>query len=193
VRNGGAPVVHNLDPPYAIPNLKVTSRLLNDTPLRTSNLRAPGKIATVFAVESFTDELAAAAGMDPVDFRRRSLSDPRAIAVLERAANMIDWQPRRAARAGDRVGRGIAYMRYKNAENYVAMAMEVAVDRGSGKITVRRITCAHDCGLIINPDGLRNQVEGNILHTLSRVLHEEIQFSQAHVTTVNWAAYPILT
>ncbi|MEO8368849.1 MAG: molybdopterin cofactor-binding domain-containing protein [Candidatus Solibacter sp.] len=192
VRNGGAPVVHNLDPPYAIPNLRVTSRLLKDTPLRTSNLRAPGKIATVFAVESFTDEMAAAAGMDPVEFRRRSLSDPRAIAVLERAANMIDWQPRRGVRTGDRTGRGIAYMRYKNAENYVAMAMEVAVDRGSGKITVRRIACAHDCGLIINPDGLRNQVEGNILHTLSRVLHEEVTFQDSHVTSADWASYPIL-
>jgi CO/xanthine dehydrogenase Mo-binding subunit len=191
-RNSGTPVVHNLDPPYSIPNLKVTARLLKDTPLRTSNLRAPGKIATVFAVESFADELAAEAGMDPVDFRRRSLSDPRAIAVLERAAAMLDWQPRRSARAGDRIGRGIAYMRYKNAENYVAMGMEVAVDRGSGKITVRRIACAHDCGLIINPDGLRNQVEGNILHTLSRVLHEEVTFQDSHVTSVDWASYPIL-
>jgi len=89
-------------------------------------------------------------------------------------------------------GRGIAYMRYKQAENYVAMAMEVAVERATGKITVQRISCAHDCGLIVNPDGLRNQVEGNILHTLSRALHEEIVFAGARVTSVDWASYPIL-
>ena len=83
-------------------------------------------------------------------------------------------------------------MRYKQAENYVAIAMEVAVDSATGKITVRRIKCAHDCGLIVNPDGLRNQVEGNILHTLSRTLHEEIAFDRARVTSVDWAGYPIL-
>jgi CO/xanthine dehydrogenase Mo-binding subunit len=83
-------------------------------------------------------------------------------------------------------------MRYKQAENYVAMAMEVAVDRATGSIAVRRIACAHDCGLVINPDGLRNQVEGNILHTLSRTLHEEIVFDHSRVTSVDWASYPIL-
>jgi nicotinate dehydrogenase subunit B len=84
-------------------------------------------------------------------------------------------------------------MRYKQAENYVAIAMDVAVDTTTGKITVRRIACAHDCGLIINPDGLRNQMEGNILHTLSRTLHEEIQFDRSRVTSVDWASFPILT
>jgi len=188
----------NLDPPYPVANLRVVSHHLKDTPLRLSNLRAPGKIANVFAVESFADELAAAARMDPVAFRLRGLTDPRAIEVLKRASGMMDWQTRLSpnpyAAEGDLlVGRGIAYARYKQAENYVAIGITVAVNKAMGKIAVRRIVCAHDCGLVVNPDGLRNQVEGNVLQTLSRTLHEEVTFDQSHVTSVNWASYPILT
>jgi nicotinate dehydrogenase subunit B len=188
----------NLDPPYAVPNLRVISHHLKDTPLRLSNLRAPGKIANIFAVESFADELAAAAGMDPVAFRLRGLTDARAIEVLNRTAGMMDWQARtspnpRAAEGDLLVGRGIAYMRYKQAENYVGIGITVAVHKATGKITVRRVACAHDCGLVVNPDGLRNQVEGNIMQTLSRTLHEEVTFDKSHVTSVNWASYPILT
>ena len=194
-RPAGVPTTQNLDPPYAVANQRVAARGIGSTPIRLSNLRAPGKIGNVFAVESFIDELADAANVDPLTFRRKGLADPRALAVLERAANMIDWQPRpaRRVRTGDVLtGRGIAYVRYKQAEKYVAMAMEVAVERATGKVTVKRIACAHDCGLIMNPDGLRNQVEGNILHTLSRTLHEEIAFSNSRVTSVDWARYPIL-
>ena len=90
-------------------------------------------------------------------------------------------------------GRGFAYARYKQAENYVAIAMEVAVDRTTGKINVRRIACVHDGGLIVNPDGLRNQIEGSILQTLGRALHEEVKFDKSHVTSVDWASYPILS
>jgi nicotinate dehydrogenase subunit B len=194
---GAGAMNFNTDPPYATANLNVISHRLKDTPLRLSNLRAPGKIANVFAVESFTDELAVAAGMDAAAFRRRGLTDLRAIAVLDRATAMIGWKPRpspnaRAAQGNLQVGRGVAYMRYKQAENYVAMAMEVAVDRSTGKIAVRRVTCAHDCGLIVNPDGLHNQVEGNIMQTLSRTLHEEVQFDRSRVTSVDWNSYPIL-
>jgi len=189
-------VTMNADPSYPVSHVRVVAHKLKDTPLRLSNLRAPGKIANVFAVESFTDELAMAAGMDAVAFRRRALADPRALAVLDRAAEMIGWKPRRSpnpqvAQGSLRVGRGIAYMRYKQAENYVAIAMEVAVDL-NGKITVRRVTCAHDCGLIMNPDGLRNQVEGNIMHTLSRTLYEEVRFDHSKVTSVDWSSYPVL-
>jgi CO/xanthine dehydrogenase Mo-binding subunit len=111
---------------------------------------------------------------------------------------MMDWQPRvspnpRAAQGNLLTGRGIAYMRYKQAENYVALAMEVAVDRTTGKTTVRRVVCAHECGLIVNPDGLRNQVEGSIMQTLSRSLHEEVQFDTEKVTSVDWASHPTLT
>jgi len=90
------------------------------------------------------------------------------------------------------VGRGIAYVRYKQAENYVAMAMEVAVDPASGRIDVRRVACAHDCGLIVNPDALKNQIEGSIVQTISRTLHEEVTFDRSRVTSVDWASYPIL-
>jgi nicotinate dehydrogenase subunit B len=186
----------NADPPYAVPNVRVVAHYLKDTPLRPSNLRAPGKIANVFAVEAFTDELADAAGVDPVEYRLRGLTDARAIAVIRRTADMFGWQPKttRSAEASGnlQVGRGFAYARYKQAENYVAMAMEVAVDRASGQIQVRRVACAHDCGLIVNPNALRNQVEGLIVQTLSRTIHEEVKFDRARVTSVDWASYPIL-
>lgn len=190
-------ISQNADPPYAVPNVRVVTHWLKDSPLRLSNLRAPGKIANVFAVEGFTDELAAAAGIDPLEFRLRGLSDPRAIAVLKRASGMFGWQSRPAPnpnppRGNLLTGRGLAYVRYKQAENYVAMAMEVAVDRSTGEVRVRRVTCAHDCGLIINPDGLRNQIEGSILQTLSRALHEEVKFDRSRVTSTDWTTYPIL-
>jgi nicotinate dehydrogenase subunit B len=195
---GAGAMTLNLDPPYAVPNLRIVSHHLKETPLRLSNLRAPGKIANVFAVESFADELAAAAGMDPVAFRLRGLTDARAIEVLRRTAGAMDWQTRpspnpHAAEGDLLVGRGIAYMRYKQAENYVGIGMIAAVSKATGKIAVRRVVCAHDCGLVVNPDGLRNQVEGNILQTLSRTLHEEVIFDKSRVTSVDWARYPILT
>ncbi|HEY1241864.1 MAG TPA: molybdopterin cofactor-binding domain-containing protein, partial [Bryobacteraceae bacterium] len=190
-------ISQNADPPYGVANLRVVTHWLKEAPLRISNLRAPGKIANVFAVEGFTDELAAAAGVDALEFRLRGLSDPRAIDVLKRATDMFGWQarpsPNRQAREGGLlVGRGLAYMRYKQAENYVAMAMEVSVDPANGEVRVRRITCAHDCGLVINPDGLRNQIEGSIVQTLSRSLHEEVKFDRSRVTSVDWATYPLL-
>ncbi len=188
----------NGDPPYAASNVRVLVHWLKETPLRLSNLRAPGKIANVFAVESFTDELAAAAGADPVAFRLRGLTDPRAIDVLQRATQMLGWQTRpspnpRPAQDNVLTGRGVAYARYKQSENYVAMAMEVAVDPASGRIGVQRVTCAHDCGLVVNPDGLRNQIEGSIVQTLSRALHEEVTFDRSRVTSVDWVSYPLLT
>jgi nicotinate dehydrogenase subunit B len=194
---GSGQISQNGDPPYAAENVRVVAHWLKQTPLRPSNLRAPGKIANVFAVESFVDEMASEMSVDAVEYRLRGLSDPRAIDVIKRAAQLINWQTRpspmpRAARGGLLVGRGFAYMRYKQAENYVATAMEVAVEPESGKVIVRRVTCAHDCGLVINPDGLRNQIEGSIVQTLSRALHEEVRFDRSRVTSVNWASYPIL-
>jgi len=194
---GAGAISQNGDPPYAAPNLQVVVHWLKETPLRPSNLRAPGKIANVFAVEGFTDELAAEAKVDPVEFRLRGLTDQRAIDVLKRAAEMIGWQPRPSPNArraqGNLVGRGVGHVHYKQSENYVAVAMEVAVDPVSGRVNVRRVTCAHDCGLVINPDGLRNQIEGCIVQTLSRALHEEVKFDRSRVTSVDWASYPILT
>jgi len=195
---GAGQIAQNGDPPYAAANVQVLVHWLKETPLRLSNLRAPGKIANVFAVESFTDELATAAGADPVAFRLHGLADQRAIDVLKRATEMLGWQARPSPNpqpVQDKVltGRGVAYTRYKHSENYVAMAMDVAVDPESGRIGVRRVTCAHDCGLVVNPDGLRNQIEGSIVQTLSRALHEEVTFDRARVTSVDWVSYPILT
>jgi len=195
---GAGLMSQNGDPPYAASNVRVVVHYLKGTPLRPSNLRAPGKVANVFAVESFTDELAAAAGVDAVEFRLRGLTDPRALDVIKGAAEMIGWEgrpsPNRRPITGNVLtGRGFAYARYKQAENYVAIAMEVAVDRNTGKINVRRIACAHDGGLIVNPDGLRNQIEGSILQTLGRALHEEVKFDRSRVTSVDWASYPILS
>jgi CO/xanthine dehydrogenase Mo-binding subunit len=163
----------------------------------TSNLRAPGKIANVFAVEGFADEIAATLRVDPVAFRLDRLTDPRARDAITRMADAFRWQARPSPNPQPRqrnllVGRGMAYARYKQAENYVAIAMEVAVDPETGRVEVRRVTCAHDCGLIVNPDALRNQVEGCIVQTLSRALHEEVLFDRQRVTSVDWVSYPIL-
>ncbi len=190
-------IEQNADPSYAVPNVEVRVHWLKETPLRPSNIRAPGKIANTFAVEGFVDELAAAAGADPLAFRVAQLTDPRGIEVLNRAAKMLSWTARPSpnpASGGDiGEGRGLAYVHYKHRENYVAIGMEVAVDRRSGEIRVKRVVCAHDCGLVINPDALANQVEGNIVQTLSRTLHEEVAFDRSSVTSVDWKSYPILT
>jgi CO/xanthine dehydrogenase Mo-binding subunit len=187
-------ISQNGDPPYAVPHQEVVVHWLRSAPLRPSNFRAPGKVANCFAVESFTDMLAAAARRDPVAFRLQGLSDPRGVEVIRRAAALIGWQPRPSpAPIATGTGRGLAYIHYKHNESYVAMAMEVDVDKASGAIRVRRVACAHDCGLVINPDALRAQIEGNILQTLSRTLFEEVAFDRSRVTSVDWASYPILT
>jgi CO/xanthine dehydrogenase Mo-binding subunit len=190
-------ISQNGDPPYAVPNVEVVAHWLKEAPLRPSNIRAPGKVANCFAVEGFVDELAAAAGRDPLEFRLAGLADPRGVEALKRAAAMIGWSPRpspnpQAGGVSPAVGRGLSYVHYKHNENYVAIAMEVAVDRGSGEIMVRRVACAHDCGLMINPDAVKNQVEGCIIQTLSRALHEEVAFDRSRVTSVDWSSYPIL-
>ena len=186
-------ISQNGDPPYAVPNQEVVVHWLPTSPLRPSNFRAPGKVANCFAVESFTDMLAASAKRDCVEFRLQGLADPRGIEVIRRTAALIGWQARPSPAPGaSGVGRGFAYMHYKHNESYVAMAIEVDVDRTSGAIRVRRVACAHDCGLVINPDALRSQIEGNILQTLSRTLFEEVAFDRSRVTSVDWASYPIL-
>jgi len=186
-------ISQNGDPPYAVPHQEVVVHWLKGAPLRPSNFRAPGKVANCFAVESFTDILAAAAKRDAVEFRLQALADPRGVEVIRRAAASIGWQTRPSPAGGSSGrGRGLAYIHYKHNESYVAVAMDVDVDRRTGAIRVRRVACAHDCGLVINPGALRAQIEGNILQTLSRTLHEEVAFDRARVTSVDWASYPIL-
>jgi CO/xanthine dehydrogenase Mo-binding subunit len=189
-------ISQNADPPYAADSVQVLVHWLKHAPLRPAPIRSPGKPANCFAVESFTDELAAAAGLDPVEFRLRGLEDKRGVEVIRRAAALMNWQSRPSPSPNPNAalahGRGFAYVHYKHSESYVAMGMEVAVERASGRIKVERVACAFDCGQIINPDGARAQVEGSILQTLSRALMEEVRFDRARVTSIDWASYPIL-
>ena len=191
-------IYQNVDPPYTMSNLHAVVHWIPDAPLRTSAIRAPGKVANTFAVESFVDEVAAAARVDPVEFRLRRLTNPRGIEVLRRVAARMGWQPRPSPRPVDPAaalltGRGIAFIHYKQEETLVAMGMEVTVERATGKIRVTRVVCAQDCGLMINPDCVQAQLEGNILQTISRTLHEEVVYDRDRVTRVDWASYPILT
>ena len=116
--------------------------------------------------------------------------------MVKRAAEMLDWQPkpapRKVAMNGKLRGRGISYVRYRSNENYVATAMEVAVDPATGKVTVERVVCAHDCGLVVNPDALKNQMEGSIVQALSKMLMEEVKFDRSRVTAVDWVSYPVI-
>ena len=181
---------------YEIDNERVVIHWLVDIPLRVSALRGLGAPQNTFANESFIDELAAVAGADPVDFRLRHLRDQRAIDVVRAAASLASWQPRRgaAARAENPIarGRGFAYAQYENENAYVAMVADVEVDRRTGAIRVRRVFVAHDCGLIVNPDGVRNQIEGNVVQTISRTVKEEVRFDRRRVTSLDWQSYPLL-
>jgi len=190
-------IYQNIDPPYTVGSLNAVVHWLADAPLRTSAFRAPGKVANTFAVESFTDEIAALARQDAVEFRLRRLTNARAVEVLRRCAAKMSWQPRPSPRPIDRTakvltGRGISFVHYKHEETIVAIGMEVAVERATGAVRVTRAVCAQDCGLMINPACVQAQLEGNIIQTLSRTLHEEITFDRQRVTSVDWASYPIL-
>ena len=200
---------------YTIPNRRtaghvVSMPLVHETPLRTGNLRDPNGPQITFAAESFIDELAAAAKADPVEFRLRLLnagkSDDsgfkraRSIAVIEAAAKEYGWQPRPSpvrsadlqvgAQPGILTGRGIAYS-FRN-QTVVAQIVEVEVNRQTGRVWAKRIVCAHDCGLVINPEALRRTVECGMLHSLSRALHEEVQFDTEKTTGVDWISHPTL-
>jgi CO/xanthine dehydrogenase Mo-binding subunit len=164
------------------------------SPLRSSHLRDPVGPQIHFASESFMDEVAAALNVDAVEFRLRYVKDARDTAVIKAATEKAGWQTRPSPRkdqTGEKVsGRGIAYAQRNGTR--VAMIAEVDIDRRSGKIHVRKFTVAHDCGQIINPDGIRMAVEGNIVQGISRTLWEEVKFNNKTVTSVDWLTYPIL-
>ena len=184
---------------YQFPNVRVDTHHVAETFFRSSHLRSPGRIENSFANEGFIDELAEAAGMDPAEFRLKHLKDARAEAVIRAAMKRANWQtrsgpnPQAAATGAGNIakGRGIAYTRYNNAVTYVAAVAEVEVDRGSGAIRVTRICVGHDCGQMINPDGVANQVEGGVLQTVSRTLIEQVEWTTDRVTSVDWGSYPI--
>lgn len=171
---------------YAIPAQKVTMHWLRRPAIPGSSLRALGATANTFANESMMDELAEIAGVDPVEFRRRHLTDPRALAVIDAVAEASGWG---SALPPGR-GRGIAYARYENTGAYLAAVAEVSVVERS--VRVERFWIAHDCGLIVNPDGLRNQIEGNVIQSLSRALIEEVRWDDGGLLCTSWESYPIL-
>jgi CO/xanthine dehydrogenase Mo-binding subunit len=194
---------------YEIPNRRMASAVVSlplvwETPLRTGNLRDPNGPQITFASESFIDEMAAAAAADPVAFRLRMLTaatadDPgfrraRSIAVLKAAAEKFAWVPRPSPQRGGTgdilTGRGVAYA-FRN-QTVVAEIAEVEVNRRTGRVWVKRLVCAHDCGLVINPEALRRTIEGAMLHSLSRALHEEVQFDAEKTIGVDWISHPSL-
>jgi CO/xanthine dehydrogenase Mo-binding subunit len=164
------------------------------SPLRSSHLRDPVGPQIHFASESFMDELAAALNLDPIEFRLRHVKDPRDIAVIKGAAEKFGWDTRPSPRkdqSGNMVsGRGLAYAQRNGTR--VAVIAQVDIDRSTGKIWAKKFTVAHDCGQIINPDGLEKAIEGNIVQGISRTLWEEVKFDGKNVTSVDWVTYPIL-
>ncbi len=181
----------NAIPLYDLPRHKVTHHLIMEMPVRTSALRTLGAYANVFAVESFMDELAAAAGIDPIEFRLAHIKDPRERAVIEAVAKAANWKP---VQKGDGVhGRGIGYAKYKTTATYNAVIVDVEVDRATGKVKVPRAWTAVNSGLIINPDGLTNQIEGGIVQSTSWTLHEQVRFDKNGILSHDWMTYPILS
>jgi CO/xanthine dehydrogenase Mo-binding subunit len=163
-------------------------------PLRTTHLRDPFGTPHLFGMESFIDEIAAATNTDPVELRLRHLKRPREIDVVNAAAKQYGWDPRPSPRNDQTgpiaVGRGFAYRQMHG--TYVAMIAEVGVHRDTGEIEVRRMVCAHDCGVVINPRTIRHVIECQLVWQLGRTLFEEVQFDENMVTSTDWASYPVL-
>jgi len=183
--------------PYDFPNRYTVCHRLASTPLRPSWIRSPGRMQNTFANESFLDEIIATIGADPLEFRLEHISDSRGAELLRRLGQLAKWE---AHKVGDRGhggdvlrGRGLSYVHYELSRTYVGIVVDVEIDRKSGKTSVKRAAVVHDCGQIINPDGVRNQIEGGVIQTVSRTLIEELKFDRSRVTSLDWASYPILT
>ena len=181
----------NAIPIYTIPNERVVDHFVPQMPLRVSALRALGAYHNVFSVESFMDELAATAKADPVEFRLKHLDDSRARDVITKAAQEFGWSKSGGQRPRGE-GRGFAFARYKNLAAYCGVAVELTVDRESGEVRLGRIVAAVDSGLAVNPDGIRNQIEGAIVQSASWTLYEAVTFDRADITSRDWSTYPIL-
>ncbi|TQK11764.1 molybdopterin cofactor-binding domain-containing protein [Herbaspirillum sp. SJZ107] len=179
----------NAIPYYVLPNARVVHQFQDTIPLRSSALRSLGAYCNVFSIESFMDELAHAANVDPVAFRLRNLADPRAVDVVRAAAKKFGWD---SYKKTPRRGRGFAFARYKNLAAFCAIALEVEVARDTGMVRITRAMAAVDCGEVVNPDGVRNQIEGGIIQSASWTLLERIRFDERQILTRDWAQYPIL-
>jgi CO/xanthine dehydrogenase Mo-binding subunit len=184
-RGGGA--TRNAVAIYDLPRHRVIHHMLPEVPMRTSSLRGLGAWANVFAIESFIDELAEIAGVDPVSYRLSLLSDPRPRRVVETAARMSGWFEQRKLPEGR--ARGFGFGRYKNIASFAAVVVELEV---AEEIRLKKIWCAGDAGLVIAPDGAKNQLEGGIIQGASFVMREQVRFEDGRVATQAWEDYPIL-
>jgi CO/xanthine dehydrogenase Mo-binding subunit len=180
----------NSNPLYALPNMHVVFHYLPNMLTRCSSLRSLGAHLNVFSIESMFDELAKAAGVDPLTLRLAHMEDERARAVMEAATTRFGWSSR--SRADGRRGCGMAFARYKNEGAYCAVVMEVEVDRDTGRTAVRRAVAAVDGGQAVNPDGIRNQIEGGLIQSLSWTSREAATFDAEKRTSFDWSMYPIL-
>jgi CO/xanthine dehydrogenase Mo-binding subunit len=178
----------NAWPAYEIPKVRVVKGLVKSRVFRTSSLRSLGAFTNVFAIESFVDELAAEAGVDPVELRLRHLADPRARAVVEAVASRAAWR----SGGGDGRGQGFAFARYENDKAYAAVVVEVSVGSDAA-IRLERAWIAADAGQVVDPSGLVNQLEGGFLQAASWTLREEVRFDARRITSTDWESYPILT
>ena len=179
----------NADPLYVLPNKRVVKHFIAGRPLRTSSMRGLGAFANVFAIESFMDELAHAAGQDPLAFRLAYLQDPRGRDVLQAAAGLAGWTPAERPRA-DGTGRGLAFARYKNSAAYCAVVVDLVIEEG--RIRLVRAFIAADAGQVVNPDGLANQLEGGLVQAASWTLKERVRYGPDGIESVDWETYPIL-
>jgi nicotinate dehydrogenase subunit B len=184
--NGGGGT-RNGEPLYAFPAKRIIHHLVAETPVRTSSLRGLGATINVFAIESAMDELAERAGMDPVEYRLSVLQDPRAKAVVAHVAKMAEWRP--GLPVGTGTGRGIGFAMYKNRAAYCAAVADVEVDEA---VRVSKIWCAADAGLVINPDGALNQLEGGVIQGISWALKEGVRLDSAGISSRDWESYPVL-
>lgn len=181
----------NAIPLYDIPNARVVNHFLPVTPLRTSAMRSLGAHLNIVTIESTLDQLAALAGADPVRFRLDHLaSQPRARAVVERAAERFGWNA--DAQPVPHRGRGFGFGQYKNLMAYVAIAVDIAYDPDLHRVRILRVACAADCGQVVNPDGARNQLEGAIIQSASWTLHEQLRYGPDGIASIDWSSYPIL-
>ena len=187
-------VINDLAIPYQVENVKTTAHRLESTPFKPAWIRSPGRMQNSFANESFFDEIVAHVGADPLEMRLPYIQDARGREVLDRVARSSGWRqrPKSDRQAAKATGYGLAYIKYELTRTYVGVVCVAEANRETGEIRVGRIYVAHDCGQVINPDGLRNQIEGNVIQTVSRVLKEEVQFNRSAVTSLDWASYPIL-
>ncbi|MGZ9719511.1 xanthine dehydrogenase family protein molybdopterin-binding subunit [Rhizobium miluonense] len=180
----------NSNPLYDLPNMKVIYHFIKEMPIRVSALRSLGAHLNVFSIESTLDELALAGSIDPLDLRMKHMADPRARQVMQTATDAFGWRQRH--KKGPFHGFGMAFARYKNLGAYCAVCLEISVDQNTGRVSVHRVQAAADCGEVVSPNGVQNQIEGAIIQSLSWCTREAVTNDAVIRTSFDWSSYPIL-